>query len=72
VADLAAWLVGIGLNYVALASYAIRFFPPGAAPAELQGVDLADELRYYTATQVWVGVPLAIVVLALLQLRSRV
>jgi hypothetical protein len=48
----ALWLIGIGLNYVPLAIYAIRFFPPGAATAELESVDLTAELKYYTATQI--------------------
>jgi hypothetical protein len=37
--------------------------------AELNGVDLAGEGRYYTAAQFWIFVPLLLVVLALRQAR---
>ena len=55
-------IVTIGLNYAPLAVYAIRFSPPGALEAELQDVDVPKELRRYTVLQLWVFVPLALVV----------
>src|ERR1051326_5751191 len=57
---LGAWAVGTGLNYVALAAYAIRLSRPGALDAELAGVDTARELRRYSLLQVWAAVPLAL------------
>ena len=56
-------IITIGLNYTPLAVYAIRFSPAGALEAELNNVDIATELRRYTVLQLWVFVPLALVVL---------
>lgn len=56
------WLIGACLNYVPLAVYAIGFSRRGALASELSGVDIPNELRYYTKAQVWVFVPLALVV----------
>jgi hypothetical protein len=64
-----ACLIGAGLNYVPLAIHVISLWRPGALAAELEGVDIRRELRRYTALQVWVAVPLAIVIFALIQLR---
>jgi hypothetical protein len=55
-------IVTIGLNYAPLAVYAIRFSPAGALEAELQDVDVPTDLRRYTVLQLWVFVPLALVV----------
>ncbi len=63
------WLVGIGVNYVVLALHAMSLLRAGALDAELTGVDVAGELRRYTYLQVWIVVPLLLVVLAVLQLR---
>ncbi|MDG9674341.1 hypothetical protein [Micromonospora sp. DH14] len=38
---------------------------PGALDAELAGVDIDLELRRYTVLQLWVVVPLSLVVLAI-------
>ncbi|MGW5560542.1 hypothetical protein ACWER9_25380 [Micromonospora sp. NPDC003944] len=59
------WLVGAGLNYAPLSLYAIALTRPGALDAELAGVDIDRELRRYTVLQLWVFVPLALVVLAI-------
>jgi hypothetical protein len=59
-----AWLVGAGLNYAPLAAYALALSRPGALEAELAGVDIMPELRYYGVRQLWILVPLALVVLA--------
>jgi hypothetical protein len=55
-------IVTIGLNYAPLAVYAIRFSRPGALDAELSDVDVPKELRRYTVLQLWVFVPLALVI----------
>jgi hypothetical protein len=59
------WLAGAGLNYVPLSLHAIWFSRPGRLEAELAGADIRAELRYYTKAQLWVFVPLALVVFAL-------
>lgn len=60
-----AWLVGAGLNYLPLAAHALSLSRPGALAAELDGVDVNSELRYYGIAQLWLAVPLAIVLFAL-------
>jgi hypothetical protein len=62
-----AWLVGVCLNYVPLALYALVLLRPGGLKDELAGVDVRSELRHYTVAQLWIAVPLLFVVLALLQ-----
>src|SRR5262245_48248385 len=62
-----AWLIGIALNYVPLALYAISLSRPGRLDAALAGVDIGQELRTYTALQFWVFVPLLLVGLAIWQ-----
>ncbi|MEV1076158.1 hypothetical protein [Micromonospora parva] len=59
------WLVGAGLNYAPLSLYALALMRPGALDAELAGVDIDRELRRYTVLQLWVFVPLSLVVLAI-------
>ncbi|MEV6849292.1 hypothetical protein [Actinoplanes sp. NPDC051411] len=59
-----AWLIGSGLNYAPLAGYAIRLSRPGALDGELAGVDTDRELRRYSVLQLWIVVPLALLVLA--------
>jgi hypothetical protein len=66
-----AYLIGGGLNYVPLALHLLSLRRPGALTAELAGVDIPAELRRYTALQVWVLVPLAVVVFAVVQLRGE-
>ncbi|MFG1894317.1 hypothetical protein ACGFIP_09905 [Micromonospora zamorensis] len=58
------WLTGAGLNYAPLSLHAIALMRPGALDAELTGVDVDRELRRYTVLQLWVFVPLALVVFA--------
>lgn len=62
-----AWLVGVGLNYIPLALHAVSLSRPGALDRELAGVDVRGELRFYTTAQLWIVVPLLLVVLALQQ-----
>jgi hypothetical protein len=65
------WLIGTGLNYVPLSAYALALARPGALARELAGVDAAAELRRYTVLQLWVFVPLSLVVLAARQTVAR-
>jgi hypothetical protein len=67
---LAIWIIGTGLNYAPLAACAIALSRPGALDAELAGVDTGRELRRYSVLQLWIFVPLAIVVLALVRRRA--
>ena len=60
-----AWLVGVGLNYVALCVHAQSLSQPGALDAELRGVDLRPALRKAGLQQFWIAVPLAVAVAAL-------
>jgi hypothetical protein len=60
-----AWLIGVGLNYLPVAVYAISLSRAGRLEAELAGADLTAEGRHYTRVQWWIFVPLAIVVFAL-------
>ena len=57
-------IIGVGLNYVPLTLYAIGLLRPGALDAELAGVDTGREIRRYGLLQVWILVPLSLVVLA--------
>jgi hypothetical protein len=57
------WVLGMGLNYVPLAVYAIRLARPGALDAELASVDVPRELRRYSLLQLWILVPLSLVAL---------
>jgi hypothetical protein len=58
------WLVGVGLNYVPLAAYALRFSNRAKLDAELANIDLRSEIRHYTAAQLWILVPMALVIFA--------
>jgi hypothetical protein len=59
-----AWVVGMGVNYAALAWQAALLSRPGALEAELAGVDLGRDLRRYSVLQFWIVVPLLLAVLA--------
>ena len=58
-----AWVVGMGVNYAALAWQAARLSRPGALEAELADVDLGRDLRRYSVLQLWIVVPLLLAVL---------
>jgi hypothetical protein len=68
---LGAWIAGACLNYVPLALHAISLYPERRLETELSGVDIRGELRYYTAAQLWVAVPLLFVALDPVQRRRR-
>ena len=61
---LGIWMIGAGLNYAPLAAYAIALSRSGALNAELAGVDTGRELRRYSVLQLWIFVPLSLVILA--------
>ena len=61
---LGMWIAGSGFNYAPLAAYAIALSQSGALEAELAGVDTGRELRRYSVLQLWIFVPLSLVVLA--------
>jgi hypothetical protein len=66
---LGAWLVGVGLNYVVLALEAQRLSRPGALDAEMAGLEPRGELRRATKAQLWIALPLAICLAALVRTR---
>ncbi|MFJ9703747.1 hypothetical protein [Streptomyces sp. NPDC101234] len=59
-----AWLIAVGVNYIPLASHAIRLSAPGGWDAELVGVDVRRELARFGILQLWIVVPLAVVFFA--------
>jgi hypothetical protein len=68
----ALWILTACLNYLPLAVHAVGFLhTPERLTAELAGVDIPAELRHYTAAQVWVFVPLALIVFDLRQRAER-
>jgi hypothetical protein len=60
---LGIWVIGAGLNYAPLAAYAISLSRPAALEFELADVDTSQELRRYSVRQLWLLVPLALVVM---------
>jgi hypothetical protein len=68
---LAVWVLGAGLNYAPLAVHAIALTRPGRLDAELAGVDTARELRRYGVLQLWIFMPLALVVFAIRDVVTR-
>ena len=56
------WVIGAGLNYAPLAVHAILLSRPGVLDVELSGVDTGRELRRYGLLQLWILVPLSLVV----------
>lgn len=51
------WALGVGLNYVPLALYALSLRSDQALAAELDDADVRAELRHFSLTQLWVAVP---------------
>jgi putative solute:sodium symporter small subunit len=56
------WMIGAGLNYAPLAVHAITLIRPGALDRELSGIDPGSELRRYGLLQLWIFIPLSLVV----------
>jgi hypothetical protein len=67
----APWMVGAGLNYVPLAVHALKLSRPGVLEAELINVETGRELRRYGLLQLWILVPLALIVLTGYELLTR-
>ncbi|MEU4530377.1 hypothetical protein AB0F49_19310 [Micromonospora ureilytica] len=65
------WLTGAGLNYAPLSIYAIALMRRGALSAELAGTDTDRELRRYAVLQLWVFVPLSLVVFTIRDALAR-
>jgi hypothetical protein len=65
------WLLGAGVNYVPLALYARALSRPGALEEELRGLDTLRELRRAGVQQLWIAVPGAVAIAAILQERRR-
>ena len=68
---LGTWLVATGMNYLPLAISAQSLSRPGALEAELVDADLPREPRQAGAHQLWILVPLAVVIAAVAQAWSR-
>jgi hypothetical protein len=64
---LGAYLIGVGLNYVPLALHAISLSRAGRLDAELAGADAGAELRRHTAKQLFIAIPLLVLILGALQ-----
>jgi hypothetical protein len=65
------WLLGIALNYSALALHAITLSRSGVLDAELRHADLPAALRRYTMAQFWIFVPALFAVLAVTQVSGE-
>ena len=61
------YLIGAGLNYIPLALHAISLSRAGRLDAELAGADAGAELRRYTARQLFIAIPLLVLILGVLQ-----
>ena len=68
---LGVWVVGIGINYIALALHGLSLSRRGVLDAELAGVDVWPELRRYSYLQFWGVVPVLMAVLSVRQARRR-
>jgi hypothetical protein len=65
------WVLGAGLNYAPLAGYGFALLRPGALEAELAGVEIQSELRRYSVLQLWIFLPLSLVVLSARDVLTR-
>jgi hypothetical protein len=64
---LGIYLLGLAANYVPLTIHVLALWRSEALDAELLGVDIGAQLRYYTRAQFWVFVPFWLAALAILQ-----
>jgi hypothetical protein len=67
----AAWLLGCGAGYGALALHAVTLYPRGRLEAELDGADVRAELRRYSIAQLLLFVPGLVAVVAVAQAVRR-
>ena len=65
------WFLGVGLNYLPLALYAVALFPSGALEAELTGMDIRGQLRRASLVQLLLLVPFLVAVVAAVQSSKR-
>jgi hypothetical protein len=59
------WLIGIGFNYVPLAANARDLSRPGKLEEELRGLDIRAEAGRAGRRQLWILIPVALVVSSL-------
>ena len=59
---LGVWLIGVGLNCLPLALSSQSLSRAGALESELEGVDIPAEARKLGVQQLWILVPLAVVI----------
>lgn len=63
------WLIGCGLGYGALAAQTVTLYPSTRLAAELEGADIAAEIRRYSVAQLLLLVPGLIAAVAVAQAR---
>lgn len=63
----AVWLIGCGLGYAALTAHAVTLYPSTKLAAELEGADIAAEIRRYSVAQLLLLVPGLIAAVAVAQ-----
>lgn len=61
---LGSCIIGIALNYLPLAAYAVKLLPSGELEAELTGVDVRHKLRQAGTAQLLLLVPFVVVAAA--------
>jgi hypothetical protein len=64
---LGGYLIGVGLNCLPLALQAISLSRTGRLDAEFAGADVGAELRRYTAEQLFIAIPLLMLILGTAQ-----
>ena len=62
-----AYMIGVGLNFVPFALHAVSLARAGRLGAELADVDVPAELRRYTAKQLFIGIPMLVLILGTVQ-----
>ena len=69
---LGLWSLGVGVNYLALSAHAIGLLRhPDRLSAELDGLDLRNELRRYSGTQLLLVMPFIVAGAAAMQHARR-
>ncbi|MDN3517505.1 hypothetical protein QWY84_07790 [Aquisalimonas lutea] len=65
------WIAGGCLNYIPLAIHALLLLRQRALEVELSNVNVRCALRFYTAAQLWLAVPILFVVTSIPQALGR-
>jgi hypothetical protein len=68
---LGAYLIGVGLNFVPLALHAISISQTSRLDAELADVDVSAELKQHAARQLFIGIPMLVLILGTAQVAVR-